>query len=50
MEFDIRYVQGHVEVYDGDGRFRFSADTAREAGEGLGGPGGPPGPAGGGKR
>ena len=35
MEFDIRYVQGHVEVYDGDGRFRFSADTARGAREEL---------------
>ena len=35
MEFDIRYVQGHVEVYDGDGRFRCSADTAREAREEL---------------
>ena len=46
MEFDIRYVQGHVEVYDGDGRFRFSADTAREAGGEGGDPRARPGPGG----
>ncbi len=31
MNFEIRFVQGHVEVYDGQGRFLFSADTQREA-------------------
>ncbi|WP_279287674.1 hypothetical protein [Lawsonibacter celer] len=31
MEYEIRYVHGHVEVYDQFGRFRFSADTEREA-------------------
>lgn len=31
MEFELRYVFGHVEVYDADGRFRFSADSEREA-------------------
>ena len=25
--FEFRYVGGHVEVYDGSGRFCFSADT-----------------------
>lgn len=35
MEFNLRYVHGHVEVYDGSGRFRFSADTEREALEEL---------------
>jgi hypothetical protein len=29
--FEMRYVQGHVEVYDGAGRFCFSADTVGEA-------------------
>lgn len=31
MEFEFRYVCGHVEVYDAAGRFRFSADSEREA-------------------
>lgn len=29
--FEFRYVGGHVEVYDGWGRFCFSADTMSEA-------------------
>lgn len=29
--FEMRYVQGHVEVYDGSGSFCFSADTREEA-------------------
>ncbi len=29
--FEFRYVGGHVEVYDGSGRFCFSADTMGEA-------------------
>ena len=29
--FELRYVQGHVEVYDARGRFLFSADTVGEA-------------------
>ena len=35
MEFDIRFVRGHVEVYDHSGRFLFSADREREAREEL---------------
>lgn len=35
MEFTIRYVHGHVEVYDANRRFLFSADTEREAREEL---------------
>ena len=35
MEFDIRFVRGHVEVYDGSGRFLFSADNEKEAREEL---------------
>ena len=31
MEAEIRYVRGHVEVYDAAGRFLFSADTEGEA-------------------
>lgn len=31
MDYRIRYVRGHVEVYDARGRFCFSADTEREA-------------------
>lgn len=31
MEYQIRYVSGHVEVYDGCGNFCFSADSAGEA-------------------
>ena len=33
--YSIRYVQGHVQVYDERGRFLFSADTEREAREEL---------------
>lgn len=29
--FELRYVRGHIEVYDGTGRFYFSADTMSEA-------------------
>lgn len=32
-EYSIRWVHGHVEVYDAWGRFRFSADSEREAEE-----------------
>ncbi len=31
--YSIRYVQGHVQVYDRAGRFLFSADTEQEARE-----------------
>ena len=30
-KFEIRYVKGHVEVYDASGQFCFSADTRSEA-------------------
>lgn len=33
--YSIRYVQGHVQVYDAKGEFLFSADTEREAREEL---------------
>lgn len=33
--YSIRYVSGHVQVYDQNGRFLFSADTEREAREEL---------------
>ena len=33
--FDMRYVQGHVQVYDMSGKFLFSADSEREAREEL---------------
>jgi len=35
MEYKIIWVRGHVEVYDGAGRFFFSADNEREAREEL---------------
>ena len=35
MEFEIRFVRGHVEVYDRSGHFLFSADNEREAREEL---------------
>ena len=35
MEYEIRWVYGHVEVYDSAGVFRFSADSEREALEEL---------------
>ena len=33
--YSVKYVGGHIEVYDVDGRFLFSADTEREAREEL---------------
>ena len=30
-QFELRYVGGHVEVFDAGGRFCFSADTVGEA-------------------
>ena len=33
--FSIRYVKGHVQVYDQNGKFLFSADSEREAREEL---------------
>ena len=33
--YEFRYVRGHVEVFDGTGRFLFSADNEREAREEL---------------
>lgn len=33
--YTIRYVQGHVQVYDTVGRFLFSADSEQEAREEL---------------
>ena len=33
--FSMRYVQGHVQVYDRYGKFLFSADNEREAREEL---------------
>ena len=35
QQYELRYVRGHVEVYDSAGRFCFSADTAGEAREEL---------------
>lgn len=29
--FSMRYVHGHIQVYDRNGRFLFSADDEREA-------------------
>ena len=40
MNYEIRYVRGHVEVYDQAGRFRFR----RDPGGGAGGEGGGPAP------
>ena len=37
MEYVIRSVGGHVEVYSDGGSFLFSADTAREAMEAMAG-------------
>ena len=31
MEYSMRWVRGHIEVYDGAGRFLFSADSEWEA-------------------
>ena len=33
--YSIRYICGHIQVYDYNGRFLFSADTEREAREEL---------------
>ncbi len=33
--YSMRYVQGHVQVYDLAGKFLFSADTEKEAREEL---------------
>ena len=33
--FELRYVMGHIEVYDKNGRFCFSADHVSEAMEEL---------------
>ena len=33
--YSIRYVHGHVQVYDKKGNFLFSADSEREAREEL---------------
>lgn len=35
MSVEMRYVRGHIEVYDYEGEFLFSADTAGEAMEEL---------------
>ena len=35
MRYEMRWVRGHVEVYDANGRFVFSADNEREAVEDL---------------
>lgn len=33
--YKIRYVHGHIQVYDANGNFLFSADSEREAREEL---------------
>lgn len=33
--YSVKYVCGHIQVYDGNGMFLFSADTEREAREEL---------------
>lgn len=33
MNYEIRYVRGHVEVYDQMGRFRFSSASHSESAE-----------------
>lgn len=33
--FTVRYIYGHIQVYDQQGRFLFSADTEREVREEL---------------
>ena len=35
MAIQIRYVCGHIQVYDVNGKFLFSADSEREAREEL---------------
>ena len=36
MEYELVWVREHIEVYDGAGRFCFSADNERGAREELG--------------
>jgi len=31
--YSLRYIYGHIQVYDGNGKFLFSADTEAEARE-----------------
>ena len=31
MNYEIKYVSGHIEVFDSKGNFLFSADTIQEA-------------------
>ena len=31
--YDMRYVRGHIQVYDANGNFLFSADNEREVRE-----------------
>ena len=33
--YSIKYIRGHVQVYDMNGKFLFSADSEREAREEL---------------
>ena len=33
--YTMRYVRGHIQVYDNKGKFLFSADSEREAREEL---------------
>ena len=33
--YSIRYIHGHIQVYDNKGKFLFSADSEREAREEL---------------
>lgn len=33
--YSVRYVYGHIQVYDNNGNFLFSADTEREVREEL---------------
>lgn len=33
--YTVKNIGGHIQVYDGNGRFLFSADTEREAREEL---------------
>ena len=33
--YSLQYVRGHIQVFDPNGRFLFSADTEREAREEL---------------
>ena len=33
--YSVKYICGHIQVYDGNGVFLFSADTEREAREDL---------------